>query len=470
MNSDTDAEWGGPANLSPWEAVMWRAGADPRTRSASVVYEVLEVEPDWNRLVAAWDRLVGRVPRLRERVLEPPLPLVTPTWSPDPHFDLTYHLHHVHLPTGSSVAEVNNLAATLAAKPFDSHRPPWEGLLVGGLPDGQAAFLLKCHHSLTDGLGMLQLLEMAHSHGREPSGAGSPAKIAKNPAQSGPEMFFNRVVAGLTHAPEQVVRTAAKAVEQVARNPVKATGNAINYGRSLGRMLASPTIERSPLLRDGGIGYRFATFDVPVMLLKAATRAAGGTINDGFLAGLLGGLRRYHERNGIDVDLLPMAIPVSVRSASDPMGGNKFAAARFVAPVGEPDPRKRIATIHEFVTQARDEPALNFVDVIAPVLSVLPTAALTEVSAQMTVANDVQASNMGRVSRSLYFAGAKVLRLYVVGPRPGVALMATMLTYEDSCCIGLNYDPTAIAHDAGFVDCMREGFDEVLALAGPGES
>ena len=50
---------------------------------------------------------------------------------------------------------------------------------------------------------------------------------------------------------------------------------------------------------------------------------------------------------------MPVAIPVSLRTDADPMGANKFAGARFVAPVGEPDPKARIAAIHDFVVEAR---------------------------------------------------------------------------------------------------------------------
>ena len=40
--------------------------------------------------------------------------------------------------------------------PFDRARPLWEATLVEGLPDGRAAYLLKLHHSLADGKGLVQ--------------------------------------------------------------------------------------------------------------------------------------------------------------------------------------------------------------------------------------------------------------------------------------------------------------------------
>ena len=45
--------------------------------------------------------------------------------------------------------------------------------------------------------------------------------------------------------------------------------------------------------------------------------------------------------------------------------------------------------------------------------------------------------------------------------------MVTMLTYDGTCCIAVNYDPDAITDAAAFSACLREGFDEVTALASP---
>lgn len=63
----------------------------------------------------------------------------------------------------------------------------------------------------------------------------------------------------------------------------------------------------------------------------------------------------------------------------------------------------------------------------------------------MTGAIDIQASNMGAVGRELYLAGARVVGLYPMGPRPAVAAMVTMLSYDGTCCVTVNADPEAIS-------------------------
>jgi len=392
--------WGGPADMSAWEALMWRAEADPRTRSTGVLLEILDGEPDWARLVAAHDRVSRQIPRLRERAVEPLLPMVPPAWSPDPHFDLGYHLQRVRLPEPGTMRQLLDLAQGILARPLDKARPPWEAVLIEGLEDGRAGYLLKVHHSLSDGIGLIQLLTLAHSRTPEPGE----------------------------------------------------------------HQLAPPAASR-PLLRGGGgVGYRFVLHDVPLSDLKAAGKAAGGSVNDAFLAGLLGAFRRYHEHHSVPVDQMPIGIPVSLRTSDDPMGGNRFAGARFAAPVGEPDPRTRIELIREFVVTARAEPAIGFLDLVAPALSRLPTAAVIELAAGMTNVSDVQASNIPGMGHPVYLAGARVTGLYPLGPRPGVAAMVAMISYDGTCCIGLNVDPDVISDLEVFETCLREGFDEVLDL------
>ena len=72
--------------------------------------------------------------------------------------------------------------------------------------------------------------------------------------------------------------------------------------------------------------------------LRAAAKAAGGSVNDAYLAALSGGLGRYHEALGLPVDELPMALPVSLRTADDPAAGNRITGITIAAPVGEPEP------------------------------------------------------------------------------------------------------------------------------------
>jgi len=449
---------------------MWRAEVDPLTRSSGALVEILDCEPDWDRLVAAHERVTRAIPRLRDRVVEPIVPLVPPAFTRDTRFDVRNHLHRIRLGS-ATMRELLDLAESLYDRPFQPGRPPWEGLVVEGLEGGRAAYVLKMHHSLTDGQGLVQLLSMAHSRTREPSPHGPEPPLPPSEPLNSVTLLASRLLRQATSVPSRLLHQAGESVRlagQTITQPTQLIGDGIRYTRSLMRVLSPPPVARSPLLAGNrGSRCRFVVLDVSLADLKAAGKAGGGSVNDAFLAALLGGFRRYHEHYDVHVDLMPMALPISLRTADDPAGGNRFAGARFAGPVGEPDPRERIQAIREFVLSARAEPAIGVLEVLAPAVSQLPRPLLVALTATMTSVSDVQASNIPGLGHTAYLAGAKITHTFPFGPRPGVAAMVTMLSYDGNCCVGFNVDPGAITDTAVFETCMREGFDEVLELRKP---
>jgi diacylglycerol O-acyltransferase len=219
-------------------------------------------------------------------------------------------------------------------------------------------------------------------------------------------------------------------------------------------------------MTDRGISRRLQMLDVPLAWMRAAGKAADGSVNDVFLAALTGALRLYHEPAGAVPDALPIGFPVSLRRDDDPLGGNRFSGARIAAPVGTVDPAERIQLIREQVLEARDEPALDFVAKLSPVLARVPPAIVTRMTERVTRSIDLQASNFPGLTRPAYLAGARVTRMYPFGPAPGSAAMVTMLSHNGICCIGITADAAAIPDVGGFAECVRAGFEEVLALAG----
>jgi WS/DGAT/MGAT family acyltransferase len=231
--------------------------------------------------------------------------------------------------------------------------------------------------------------------------------------------------------------------------------------QSAQRVFGAPPAPPSPLLRGRGIGRRFEVIDFPLDRLRRAGKAAGGSVNDAYLAGVCAVLRRYHEALGVPVDILPLAMPISTRTDDDPAGGNRFAGARIAAPVGEPDPARRIQLIRETVLTARNEPAMNLLGGLMPLMARLPTSVLNAMASR-AAATDVQASNVPGYAEPIYIAGVRIVRTFGFGPVPGVGMMITMTTMAGQCEVGINYDTAAVQEPELFVRCLREGFDEVL--------
>lgn len=472
-------DWGRSDELNALETVMWRADADRSLRSPLLAVEVLDGAPDWERFVAAHELLVRMVPRLRQRVVEAPLDLGIPRWSQDPHFDPRFHVWRGRLPADGGWPELWDRAARLAMAPFDRARPPWEAVLLEGLPGGRAAYLLKMHHSLTDGLGAVQLLEQLHSRHPEPDHrdaavaapgppAGPSGELPEPDADAGGQMrpldVLGHQLRNDVSALPALLRAAGSSALGTLANPPAALRSATRYASSLRRMLGALAAEPSPLLAERGVAWRFTALDVPLRDLRAAARAAGGTLHDAYLAALLGGYRRYHAALGQPVDTLPVAIPISVRRPGDPAGGNRITAVRFPAPVGIADPKARVRRVRELILAVRGEPALETIGLMFPTLARLPAALSTQLVGAVTRANDLQASFVPGTRSERYLAGTRVDRVYPFAPRPGCPAMITLVTHQDVGCVGVNFDPVSFTAPELFTRCLLDGFSEVLAL------
>jgi diacylglycerol O-acyltransferase / wax synthase len=458
--------WGSAQELAPIEALMWRLDTDPRRRSTLMLVEVLDRAPAWERLVAAHEWASGVVPRMRDRVVEPFGVLGSSVWARDPQFDLRYHVRRLRVPGDGGWPELLELAEQVAMTPFDRARPPWEAILVEGLPDGRAAYLFKIHHVVTDGLGMVQLMSRLHSRQREPS----PEKGSPDTAVAGPDGGLLAQAARQLGRDIGVVPAAARtggSLLRGLRRPGQLLHEAANYAASAQRVLGQPPASGSPLLAARGGSWRFVALELPFADLRAAAKAAGGTVNDAYLAALLGGFRMYHEQMGHPfpaAGTMPVSMPVSVRTDADNSGGNRFAPARLAGPVGIVDPRDRIIEVGKLMRAARSEPALESADHVMPLLARLPSAWTAKLAGGLTAGNDLQASNVPGIREEVFLAGARIERVFGFAPLPGCASMITMTSHGHLCCVAANLDAAAITDPDLFARSLEQGFREVLSL------
>src|SRR5689334_13012755 len=100
MARDTGMPAGGTfaRHMNDSDALLWNIERDPVLRSTITAIAVLDREPDWDRLRERVAHAVDEVPRLRERVIVPPLHLGPPRWVADPGFDLDFHLRRARPP------------------------------------------------------------------------------------------------------------------------------------------------------------------------------------------------------------------------------------------------------------------------------------------------------------------------------------------------------------------------------------
>lgn len=453
--------------MSDEDALLWNIEKDPILRSTILAVALCDQAPDWDRLRARFVRASLLIPRMRQRVVSPPLRLAPPQWSVERDFDLDYHMRRFRVPPPGDRRSFLDLLQPMAAAGFDRARPLWECTVLEGLADDRAAIVLKVHHAVTDGVGGMELLLHLVDFERDaddpedrpaapaPDDTDALTLVGRSLAHSG------RRFSGIARrTPAMLARTALGAV----RDPLAAAVGTFVTGRSVARMLAPATSPMSPIMLERGLSRHLDAFDVPVDDLKRAAKAVNGSLNDAFLAAVVGGLAEYHARHGAAPERLRMTMPINLRTADDAAAGNKFTPARFPVPATIVDPKERMLAIGEIVRGWRSEPSVALTGTLAGVLNRLPTVAVTALFGGMLKCCDFLATNVPGSPVPVYVAGARIDRFYAFAPPSGSAVNVSLISHDDTCCIGIVIDTAAVPDTDVLVDCLRRGFDEIVAV------
>ena len=140
--------------MSSSDAIIWNIEQDPHLRSTVMSVWILDAPPTAERMAVNVDRMVASIPRLRQRVVEG---RPRPRWeSVSP--DLDHHYLVETMSAGSQLADVLAFAERWVHEPFDRSRPQWKLALLTGLDGGKAGIVIKVHHAIADGLGLVLML------------------------------------------------------------------------------------------------------------------------------------------------------------------------------------------------------------------------------------------------------------------------------------------------------------------------
>jgi diacylglycerol O-acyltransferase len=462
-------------HMSDEDALMWNIEKDPVLRSTILAVAILDSAPDWEQLRRRIERTTCFIPRLRQRVVSAPFRIAPPRWMAEATFDLDFHLRRTRLSGAGTPRALFDALQPIATASFDRARPLWEFTLFEGLgsPNGdgeRAALALKVHHSVTDGVGGMALL--AHfvdlvPDAREAPDHDTPAALAPENAgmlsvMHGALSHTRRRVFGIA---QRVPASAARATGRALHDPIGTASEAVRTTRSVARTLAPAMGPMSTVMLGRGLGRRLEVFDVSLDEMKRVAKATDASLNDVFVAAVVGGVRRYHERHGAAPDELRMTLPINLRQGDDDAGGNRFAPARFPVPTSIADPRERIAALGALVREVRAEPALQMTSTLAGILNRLPTATTTALFGGMLKCCDFVTSNIPGAPVPVYVAGARVERFYAFAPPAGASFNVALISHCDTCCIGVVIDTVAVPDPDVLLGCLRAGFDEVLALA-----
>ena len=412
------------------------------------------------------------VPPFRRRLVEVPLNLHHPVWVDDPHFDIDYHIRRIGCPAPGGRRELGEMAGQIASSPLDRTRPLWELWVVEGLKQDRIGIVTKVHHAAIDGASGSEL--MVHLFSLEPDAPPPPPPAPEPEPDEIPNDFellgyaaasrFRRTIA----LPSLLGRTAGAVSRVVAgrRDPQGLVGAA--------PLTAPRTSWCGPLGTSRSVGFA----RVPLSELKQLKATFGATVNDVVLALCAGTLREYMLDHG-DLPDIPLVAtcPVSVRpNGQDGSLGNRVSAMFTKLATNEADPVERLRVIQAFTAGAKEEHNAigaemlqNWAEYAAPNTFNLASrlySSLGLAGAHRPIHN-VIISNVPGPPFPLYFAGARMVAAYPMGPvMEGVGLNITVFSYEDHVDIGFMVDSALVPDVWNMADRVSDALLELREAAG----
>ncbi len=403
----------GPINMAVAGAMIFDAG--PGTTYEAVLGRVRE--------------RLHLLPRYRQRLADPLGPLTNPVWVDDDGFDLEWHVRHARLPDGNLAAYVAREMATRLHR----DRPLWELHVIDGLEDGRVALLPKMHHALVDGIAALGVGIILLDPTPEPL----PIEAA---ADWTPQAFDRRrhlasTAAGLG---TRLMRESL----QRARDPLGVADELLRGTELIAELARQrPQAPMTELNRPLSPNRSYAMRSGDLAALKAAGKAAGGSVNDAILSVVAGALREFLG----DVGRPPVAlVPVSVRREGDDAAGNRISTVFVELPTHEPDFAARVSTIGADMRALKDSAAVRAGAIMVGATGIMPPLVATAMARAMggVRAMNLVVSNVPGPQQTFYMNGQPLREVYPAVPlNPGnQRLNVGVMSYDGRVSFGVCAD------------------------------
>jgi diacylglycerol O-acyltransferase / wax synthase len=417
-------------------------------------------EPDWDEVVAGLEhRVLPAFPRFGQRVTQVPLSLGQlggPHWEDDLGFSLDRHVERVTLGPGDFGEQLREHVGDEASTLLDRSRPRWKLQLISS-PNGQAAALLRTHHSMGDGLLLVQvLLALADLPSGHDSHRGQMPIAIGGRSDSDGSSASPTLGEGLTGLSDlRGIRAAADG----------ARANAKVY-RKLAMLADQKNPMRAPLTGAKSMTW---TDPVPLDAVKLVAKATDSTVNDVALTVLAGALYRYFAHDGAVPYRVGVTVPFNLRDLDEPLDptvGNQIGLVFISLPVGIEDRRARLDHIRRRMAKIKASPEGEVVRGGMAMVGAIPTKGMAK--AWMELFNNkctAIVTNIVGPRAPISVGGAPVTDFVLWVPTSGsIGVGLSIVTYADSLRLGVQVDDGVVAEPERLLEAMHDELSTVDQL------
>ena len=418
------------------------------------------------------------MPALRRRLWWMPLKLANPAWV-DAKPDLEQQIVEIKLRKGSGLEDLEQKVGELHPILLDRRGPLWKMHVFEGLAPGpggrkRVGLYTQLHHAAVDGQAAVALATILLDMTEKPRDIGVKPSARPRKYRLGLAEMLSGAVANQVQQLSQLVRTLpstvgtlSKAAKQAAARSQLVTGK-----KGSGNLALAP---RTPFNVTVTTRRAFAAVSVPLVELRAMSKANDATLNDMVLMLCSTALRRYLARHrALPKKSLIAAVPISLRQAGDATSDNQASISVVSLGTHIADPMRRLEHIKNATAAMKAA--------MGSVKSVLPTdfpsigvpwlmEAAAKLYGRAKVADrlpqlaNVAISNVPGPNVPLYLASAKMLTNYPTSVVVhGLALNITVQSYNESLDFGLMADAEAMPDVRLLAESIAVAFDDLRAL------
>jgi WS/DGAT/MGAT family acyltransferase len=384
---------------------------------------------------------LGALPRLRQRLAVPFGELVRAAWVDAADFDLTNHVRRLEVAPPGGRRQLEEAVEVVMARPLDRRRPLWELYLIDGLEDGQQALLVKLHHAIADGVGVVTLANRLLDPDTSLRSLPMPGDWTPS-APPGRVGLLRSSLLQLTGSWFDLHRTAWR----VATDPRRAWRRMTRTVSGVSELARAGPASATAFNTALGPARRIVLAAVDRREIRAARAATGGTDNDVVLASIANALHDWFAAHqAVAPSHVRTMVPVSTRRLRGDEPGTWTATLDIDLPVGPMAPLERLRAVTAATRLAKQSSqSLGSQFVMSAVGAWAPPllhARFARFAYRGRWFNLIVSSVPGPRS-ARYLAGARVVTAYPIIPLAAeVGLTVGALSWEDRVTFGLTADP-----------------------------
>jgi WS/DGAT/MGAT family acyltransferase len=327
----------------------------------------------------------------------------------------------------------------------------------------------KTHPALVDGLSAIDIGQvLLETHPEAP--APEPEEWAPGRPPGTVELLAG-ALGEYVRRPSAVIDTARHAATDVRTGAVRLSGVTRGLLRTARKtVFPAPS---SPLNAPTGRQRRVAVARAGLDDLKGVRKLHGGTVNDVLLTVITGALREWLLSRGQPVvgsTSVRALVPVALQD-EDGAAGGEVSSFLVDLPVGEPNPRVRLARLsyamRGVASRGRSIGADRLIALTGfapPTMHALGVRAARGLSRRLF---NLVVTNVPGPQVPLYAAGSRMLEVFPVVPLArGQGVSIGMTSYDGCVYFGLNADGDSVGDVDVLADLIEQEVAELVRTAG----